>query len=212
MKNNSDNFDQWMNPKGSSEVVEKMEKDWDQLSSSIIASDLSHRKQKQKITMIFSAAAMIILLISSSLILMQSRNYTTIKAPSNSELAYILPDGSTVVLSNGSKIKFVKSFNNGERLVNLKGEADFEVVSDFKDPFFVKTGEAMVQVTGTSFRISAIKSSEEVAVQVNSGKVLFYNSATLTPDSFRVGLGPGDMGVYLPKLKQLNKTQYLSTP
>jgi len=212
MKNNSDNFDKWMNQEDSSEVLEKMQSDWKQLNYSIDAADLSRKKQKQKFTMILSAAAMIILLLGSSIILTQSNNYTTIKAPSNSELAYTLPDGSTVVLSNGSKIKFVKAFEDGERLVSLKGEADFDVLSDFNDPFFVEMGEAMVQVTGTSFRVSAVKSSEEVAVQVNSGKVLFYNSATLTPDSFRVGLGPGDMGVYLPKLKQLNKTQYLSTP
>lgn len=212
MKNNSANFDQWMNPEGSIEVVDMMQNDWDLLSSAIAASDLSLRKRKQKTAKLFSAAAMIILLISSSIILMQSRNYTTIKAPSKSELAYTLPDGSTVVLSNGSKIKFAKKFNNGKRLVNLKGEADFDVVSGLNDPFFVKTGETIVQVTGTSFKISAIRSSEEIAVQVNSGKVLFYNSATLTADSFRVGLGPGDTGIYLPKLKQLNKSQTLSRP
>ena len=127
------------------------------------------------------------------------------------EQAYTLPDGSTIILSNGSKIRFEKSFENGERLVNLKGEAYFDVVSNFNDPFIVNTGEAMVQVTGTRFSVSAIKNSDEIAVQVNSGKVLFYNSETLTPDSFRVGLGPGDMGIYLPKLKQLNK-QAISKP
>ena len=211
MKNHSDNFDQWLNPKSSPEVAERMQDDWIKLNSLIASHDVSQKRKRLNTTLMWSAAAILILLVCSSIIWIQNSNYTTIKAPSNQELAYTLPDGSTIILSNGSKIRFEKSFENGERLVNLKGEAYFDVVSNFNDPFIVNTGEAMVQVTGTRFSVSAIKNSDEIAVQVNSGKVLFYNSETLTPDSFRVGLGAGDMGIYLPKLKQLNK-QAISKP
>ena len=103
--------------------------------------------------------------------------------------------------------KYPKNFNTGKRTVELHGEAFFNVISKPKDPFFVNTGEAKVRVTGTSFLVSATNRNEEVAVQVEAGKVLFYNSETLTENAFRVGLGPGDIGIYNPKLKQLNKSR-----
>jgi transmembrane sensor len=115
-------------------------------------------------------------------------------------------------LAPGSKICFNNSFGQGERFLDLKGEAYFDVIGNYEKPFIVNTGDARVKVTGTQFSVKAQKSSEEVAVHVNTGKVLFYNSDTPSPDAFRVGLGPGDVGIYLPKLKQLNKQQILSSP
>ncbi|MCK5822077.1 MAG: FecR domain-containing protein [Bacteroidales bacterium] len=197
----------------------QLEADWDRLSSTIRKSeniDSSQKPYKLMNSWLVKAAAIIILVLGSGIIWYSQKDIVNIRGTKSEPVAYLLPDGSEVFLTYGSKLKYSRNFNKEQRIVELFGEAYFNVTSNPKDPFIVDTGEAKARVTGTSFLVSAQDRNEEVAVQVKAGKVLFYNSETLTKNSFRVGLGPGDKGTYKPKLNQLNKTRnkdfnYLNT-
>lgn len=189
---------------------DNMKADWDRLIKTINQLELSHKQKKSLISnnsLIISAAAVVIILLGSALIWITQKDTVRIHEIHSVPMAHILPDGSEVLLKQGSKIKYVKNFKSGIRSVELNGEAYFNVKSNPNDPFYVKTKEAKVMVTGTSFLLSAYKNHEETSVLVDAGKVLFYNSETLSDKAFRVGLGPGDKGIYNAKLKQLNKTQ-----
>lgn len=86
-----------------------------------------------------------------------------------------LPDGSTVDLNTGSELKY-RLQRSGIREVELEGEAFFDVRSDPQRPFIIRSGEAVVQVTGTSFSVHNDPQTNRIEVYVESGNVQFYRS------------------------------------
>jgi len=81
-----------------------------------------------------------------------------------------LPDGSRVFLNEGAEISYPTVFKQ-ERVVELKGEAFFEVMSDPVNPFTVRSGKVVVSVLGTSFNVKQKSSASGVEVYVKTGKV-----------------------------------------
>jgi len=106
------------------------------------------------------------------------------RSVSNGQKATVmLGDGTLVFLNSGSTIQFPKKFDQDERVINLTGEAYFEVARDVERPFKIATGELTTTVLGTSFNIRAYE-TEEVAVTVLTGKVKVgsrENEVVLTP-------------------------------
>ncbi|WP_353720713.1 FecR family protein [Dyadobacter sp. 676] len=88
-----------------------------------------------------------------------------------------LPDGSSVLLSRGSTIRFGKEMNGAERNVYLDGEGFFEVVKNPSKPFLVHADKLTTRVLGTSFRVKSFPGRAEAEVVVKTGKV-----AVLTDD------------------------------
>jgi transmembrane sensor len=83
-----------------------------------------------------------------------------------------LPDGSSVILNENSKIELSKNFNsNGKREVYLYGEAYFDITHDADHPFIVHTGKIKTTVLGTAFNIKANPGSKLITVTVTRGKV-----------------------------------------
>lgn len=82
-----------------------------------------------------------------------------------------LPDNTKVTLNEQSTIVYPEKFKSGERTVELKGEAFFEVERDEKKPFVVRAHNALVRVLGTSFNVRAIQEETEISVTVDEGKV-----------------------------------------
>jgi ferric-dicitrate binding protein FerR (iron transport regulator) len=80
-----------------------------------------------------------------------------------------LPDGSTVLLRQGSTLKYPYSFDASERRVQLTGEAFFQVTHNAQQPFLITTEHAAIKVLGTSFLVNAQPVKDEVVVV--SGKV-----------------------------------------
>ncbi|MDO3695156.1 FecR domain-containing protein [Wenyingzhuangia sp. chi5] len=100
----------------------------------------------------------------------------TLKVPHGKTFKVVLSDGTTVFLNAGSSLRYPEYFDvEGAREVYLKGEAFFNVTKDEAHPFIVKTQDALVQVLGTQFNLSAYDDDETVHCELLEGKVLFSN-------------------------------------
>lgn len=90
--------------------------------------------------------------------------------PKGQKLTTFLPDGSKVILNSQSKIKYHRPFNETERLIELDGEAYFEVKKDDQKPFRVLANGVSTTALGTSFNVNS-KIRNVVEVALVSGKV-----------------------------------------
>lgn len=66
-----------------------------------------------------------------------------------------LPDNSIVWLNAGSKLTYNKDFGKTDRVVELSGEAFFDVVKDAEKPFLIHTSSIDIRVLGTAFNVKA---------------------------------------------------------
>lgn len=84
----------------------------------------------------------------------------------------ILPDKSKVWLNATSSLTYSTVLNeDGYRIVELKGEAYFEIHKDKKHPFIVKTNNQEVEVLGTHFNINAYDNEPMVRTTLLEGSV-----------------------------------------
>lgn len=88
-----------------------------------------------------------------------------------------LPDGSTVLLQQHSRISFPQHFAADKREVYLTGEAFFEVTKNPNQPFFVYANELVAKVLGTSFAVKAPADASDFTVVVKSGRVAVFTQA-----------------------------------
>ncbi|MFO7922621.1 MAG: FecR domain-containing protein [Bacteroidales bacterium] len=79
--------------------------------------------------------------------------YHEIICPLGLRSQFQLPDGTTVSLNNGSRLKYPVRFSNDSREVELIGEAYFDVTRDKKRPFFIKTAGLDIKVLGTRLNV-----------------------------------------------------------
>lgn len=82
-----------------------------------------------------------------------------------------LEDGSVVYLNEHSELQYAEDFGDCHRILQLKGEAFFEVNRNVDCPFVVETPQTSVTVLGTSFNVKALSSEAQTEVMVTSGKV-----------------------------------------
>lgn len=102
-----------------------------------------------------------------------------LNTPKGGTYQLTLPDGTKVWLNAASTLKYPSRFIGKERIVELEGEAYFEVSkqSSIDDrskriPFFVRTSSQTVQVLGTQFNIAAYPDEPAVKTTLVEGKVL----------------------------------------
>ena len=101
------------------------------------------------------------------------------------KLILTLPDQTKVVLNSLSSIRFTSDFGKEERLVQLTGEAFFEVSPDSKNSFIVKTGPVTTTALGTAF--NSYSREGEIQISLTEGKVLVLH------ETQEVNLNPGEM-------------------
>jgi transmembrane sensor len=98
--------------------------------------------------------------------------YNTINTGKGRKFSLILPDGTQVWLNAESSIYYPTSFQGNERVVEIKGEAYFEVAKYKKKPFLVKVdNKAIVEVLGTKFNVDAYANETNVKVTLMEGSV-----------------------------------------
>lgn len=96
-------------------------------------------------------------------------------ASSNTQSAFVLPDGSSVYMNKGAKINFPEKFSNSERTVSFEGEGYFVVVKNQEKPFRVLCNKMGVEVLGTEFNIKADCESDKYIVDLVTGKVRIFS-------------------------------------
>lgn len=82
-----------------------------------------------------------------------------------------LPDGSKVWLNAASTLRYPRRFADGERRVEIDGEAYFSVVKDGNRPFIVVSREQHITVMGTEFNINAYADEQETTTTLVTGRV-----------------------------------------
>ncbi|MEG1616257.1 MAG: FecR domain-containing protein [Bacteroidales bacterium] len=98
--------------------------------------------------------------------------YNKIEIPRGGEYSLYLSDGTKVYLNAMSSLRYPVKFSGSERVVELCGEAYFEVRKGEK-PFVVRTRGMDIEVLGTSFNISAYP-EEEYKTTLVTGSVRIH--------------------------------------
>lgn len=102
--------------------------------------------------------------------------YEEFSTPSGQRAKLKLHDGTVVWLNARSMLRYPNRFTDGERRVELDGEAFFEVESDKQVPFVVSTEKVDIEVMGTKFNVFAYKGREEFNTSLIEGAVKIYES------------------------------------
>lgn len=123
--------------------------------------------------------------------------YNTLTNPRGSKVVnLVLADGSTVWLNAASSITYPTSFTGNERVVEITGEAYFEVATvsgqlnggkKGKIPFMVKKGDMQVQVLGTRFNVNAYENESNIKVTLLEGSVQVNAVQSSKPAILRPG-------------------------
>lgn len=153
-----------------------------------------------------AAAAAVILIVGGWLGLRTAQLDTTVPTVSvpvqktyatsrGQRATFRLPDGTAVILGPESRVRYAPSFGERDRVVELEGEARFEVIHDETRPFAVLASDALIRDLGTDFVVRS-RPDEPVVVAVAEGIVAMRGreagAGAEAPDS--VVLHAGDVG------------------
>lgn len=95
----------------------------------------------------------------------------TLRTLHGMECHIVLSDGTKIHLNAESQLTYPICFSDKERIVQVEGEAYFDVAPDKAHPFIVQTPHTSIQVTGTSFNIRAYADEEIESTTLINGSV-----------------------------------------
>ncbi|WP_353151588.1 FecR domain-containing protein [Chryseobacterium sp.] len=136
-----------------------------------------------------------------------SLQYVTLATPRKGQYKVTLPDGTKVWLNAESSLKYPTQFTGRERIVELQGEAYFEVAHNAAKPFRVKSTEQEIVVLGTRFNVSAYPTEKPVTTLIE-GRVRLRSE-----NAKEVFLAPGqqsELGKEAFKVQNVQTEDYLS--
>jgi ferric-dicitrate binding protein FerR (iron transport regulator) len=117
-----------------------------------------------------------------------------ISTPPAMRSEFVLPDGTKVYVNGGTSISYPTHFTGNERLVDIEGEAYFEVAPNNK-PFLVKAGNIYVEATGTEFNVLAYPTDHKVETVLTEGEVNILHEYAQSRQRI-VTLQPGQMASF----------------
>lgn len=97
--------------------------------------------------------------------------YSTIRTPKGGNYKIVLADGTQVWLNSSSSLKFPTVFDKAERIVELVGEAYFDVVSNKNRLFKVISDGQEINVLGTQFNVAAYLEDRNIKTTLIEGSV-----------------------------------------
>ncbi len=96
----------------------------------------------------------------------------TLSTPVGGQYQVTLQDGTKVWLNAATVLKYPSQFQGNERIVELEGEAFFEVARNDKQPFrVILKDSATVTVLGTQFNVMAYQNEAARDITLVEGKV-----------------------------------------
>ena len=132
--------------------------------------------------------------------------YNTMTTPRGRQFRVVLPDGSGVWLNAASTIRYPTTFAGNQRVVELSGEAYFEIAKDERKPFVVSARGMRVQVLGTAFNLMAYPDETTVNTTLVTGAVRVVSaksSLVLNPDQQACLPDSGRFTLSKPNLKEV---------
>lgn len=84
----------------------------------------------------------------------------TVVTPRGGHINFLLPDGSKVWLNSESSLTFTSDMSQSDRIVEMTGEAYFEVAKRQGQRFLVHSNFGKVEVLGTKFNINSYNPSK----------------------------------------------------
>lgn len=124
----------------------------------------------------------------------QGESRTQVYSSVSGKSEVMLPDGSSVWLNAGSRLKYSTSFIRS-REVELMGEGLFTVKKSKASPFVVAVGEMQVKVHGTVFNVNAYRRDSVVKVALHEGIV------SLSVGGEEFFMQPGEVASYNKRLQ-----------
>lgn len=119
-----------------------------------------------------------------------------------------LKDMSRICLKPGSTIRFDVAGLSDRRVLELDGEAYFDVAKDSLRPFWVKTKDVHLKVLGTSFAVRSRKGVQDSEIVLETGSVLLCSPGGTS----LVRLIPNQKAVYSSATKDLSVTTVPAMP
>jgi transmembrane sensor len=106
-----------------------------------------------------------------------STQYNQVSIPRGGQFRIVLSDGTKVYLNAESSLRFPVGFAQGNREVELRGEAYFEVARNPRRPFLVKAfspqgDSSLVRVLGTHFNVNAYSDEGAVTTTLIEGSLM----------------------------------------
>ncbi|MET7000335.1 FecR family protein [Chitinophaga defluvii] len=136
-----------------------------------------------------------------------SVSYNVLTTPRGGQFQVKLPDGTMVWLNAASSLRYPTVFTGKERLVEITGEAYFEVTKDVRQPFKVQIDEkTAVEVLGTHFNVNAYASDPQFTTTLLEGAVRVRqgNNSLLLHPGQQVRI-KGEEGMRLQKDADIDK-------
>ncbi len=129
----------------------------------------------------------------------QSLVWNTLTVPRGSQIVSLtLADGSKVWLNSESSLHYPVAFTGDERLVEITGEAYFEVAKDAHKKFIVSGSGIKTEVLGTHFNVNTYADEEAAKVSLLEGSV----KVGLANDSHLSAIiKPGQQAAFAPNAK-----------
>lgn len=117
-------------------------------------------------------------------------NMMTLSTPRGGQYQIVLSDGTKVWLNAETRLRYPVQFTGEQRLVELDGEAYFEVAKSHGKPFLVATAKEKIEVLGTHFNVYSYPDEDESKVSLLEGKV-----KVTIPKGLVKELKPGDQAI-----------------
>jgi transmembrane sensor len=125
--------------------------------------------------------------------------YNTLVNPKGSKVVdLVLQDGTRVWLNCESSLTYPVDFKDKDRIVEVKGEAYFEVAKNPSKKFMVVANGVRTEVIGTHFNVNAYNDLGHTHIALLEGSVRISNStssAILKPGQEGKLNGTGDIGI-----------------
>ncbi len=133
-------------------------------------------KYAAAILIVFSVGALAQYLVFSNYFNKETA-WQEVIVPTGQSVELSMSDSTRVWLNSGSKFRYPSSFSSNSRVVELNGEAFFDVTSDKKHPFIIKTSNLDIQVTGTTFNVDAYNDNTKTNITLVEGRVEILNKS-----------------------------------
>ncbi|WP_164123543.1 FecR family protein [Sphingobacterium sp. xlx-130] len=146
--------------------------------------------------------------------------YLKFKASANEEVtafetskkkeSFYLPDGSSVTLNTGSRLRLATDFNKDSlREVWVEGEVYFDVAHNKAKPFVVHTLTDMnIKVLGTSFNVQSFNNKSMVILDKGSVEIQTANQKIKLQPGEKIAFNPNENNLLKSKVDKQSYTSW----